>query len=377
MTSPAHESQGRDILVVDDEECIRAGCTQVLSKSGFHVRTACNAEDALVAVGEKCPDLVILDLKMPGMGGMEFLARAKDACPDAVIVVITGFATLESAVDAMKNGAYDFLPKPFTPDELKLVVGRGIERRQLMLKMAALERDKEMLRDHFAMVVSHQLRSPLAGAMQYMELVDFRFADALPQEVRPILNKVHGKLRELLDVTDKWQRFFRVGTVLKPEDKTIVELPKILQGAWETVRSKSTSPVRFELCTNGLMGRVQGNGGMLAELFVNLFSNATKYTGANAEIMVRVREEKPCAVIDVTDNGVGIPEEDLPRIFDCFYRGSGEAVKRTAGLGLGLAIVKRIAEAHGGSVSVKSKVGEGTTFSVRIPLEEGPGAKTP
>ena len=116
---------------------------------------------------------------------------------------------------------------------------------------------------------------------------------------------------------------------------------------------------------------------MLAELFVNLFSNATKYTGANAEIMVRVREEKPCAVIDVTDNGVGIPEEDLPRIFDCFYRGSGEAVKRTAGLGLGLAIVKRIAEAHGGSVSVKSKVGEGTTFSVRIPLEEGPGAKTP
>jgi len=116
---------------------------------------------------------------------------------------------------------------------------------------------------------------------------------------------------------------------------------------------------------------------MLAELFVNLFSNAIKYTGESGEIRVQAREERSRAVIDVTDNGVGIPEEDLPRIFDCFYRGSGEAVKKTSGLGLGLAIVKRIAEAHGGSVSVKSKVGEGTTFSVRIPLEEGPGAKTP
>jgi signal transduction histidine kinase len=326
-------------------------------------------------VREKCPDLVILDLKMPGMGGMEFLARAKEACPDTVIVVITGYATLESAVEAMKKGAYDFLPKPFTPDELKLVVGRGIERRQLILKTVALEREKQMLRDSFAAVVSHQLRSPLVGAMQYMELVEFRYAEALPEAVKPIFEKVCGKMRQLLDVIEKWQRFFKTDTVLKPEEMVSVDLSEILRGAWETVRIKTASQMKFELYANGATGRVRGNAGMLEELFANLFSNAIKYSSERGEVTVRVKEEKPWVIVDVSDKGVGIPEEDLPRVFDCFYRGSGEAARMSAGLGLGLALVKRIAGAHGGSISVRSKLGEGSTFTVKIPLGEGGGEK--
>ncbi len=374
MTAPASSHEARDILVVDDEECIRVGCSQILGKMGAQVRTVPNAEAALAAVRERCPDLIILDLKMPGMGGMEFLAHAQEVCPDSVVVVITGYATLESAVEAMKKGAYDFLPKPFTPDELKLVVGRGLERRHLALKAKALEREREMLRDSFAAVVSHQLRAPIAGAMQYMELIDFRFGDTVPEALKPALRKVSDKLQHLLQVVDKWQRFFKMGTTLDPADVVPVDLPALVRQAWETVLTKSSVKARLVLNADGAVGPTRGSVALLKELFANLFSNAIKYGGQDPEVTVQVRNEGPWTLVEVSDNGAGIPEEDLPRIFDCFFRGSGEAARKSPGLGIGLAIVKRVAEAHGGTVSVRSRLGEGTAFTVKLPLAQATAA---
>ncbi|MBM4078364.1 MAG: response regulator [Planctomycetes bacterium] len=356
------------ILVVDDEESIRQGCSQVLSKLGHRLRTAPDAEKALVMVRELVPDLIILDLKMPGMGGMEFLAHIHETHPEAVVIVITGYATLESAVEAMKNGAYDFLPKPFTPDELKLVVGRGLEKRRLVLRAATLEKEQQLIRDNFATVVSHQLRSPVLAAEQYLEAVMFQHASTMPPDLKAKLDRVYARLSQLSELVTNWLRFFKVGGALRPQDLTDVDLGVAAREAWDMVLGKTSSPVEFVLNVQDGTPPVRGNRELVVELLCNLLNNAVKYAHERGHVVVRVKPEPPWAVAAVSDDGIGIPEDDLPRVFDCFYRGSGEIVRKAQGIGVGLAVVKKIVDSHGGSIHVTSKVGQGTTFIVRLPI---------
>src|SRR4030043_2340491 len=131
------------ILVIDDEEVIRDSCSQVLIKEGYQTETAGDGETGLQKIREVKPDLVLVDLKMPGVCGMEVLKKIRDIDPDIIAVVITGFATIDSAVDSMKLGAYDFLPKPFTPGELRVIVGRAIEKRQMILQSLILHEEQE------------------------------------------------------------------------------------------------------------------------------------------------------------------------------------------------------------------------------------------
>ncbi len=122
------------ILVIDDEESMRDSCRQALSREASRVEVAGDGRTGLEILDKEAFDLVILDLKMPGLSGMEVLNIIKEKYPEIAVVVITGYATVESAVEAMKCGAYDFLPKPFTPDSLRTIVGRALERKELALE---------------------------------------------------------------------------------------------------------------------------------------------------------------------------------------------------------------------------------------------------
>jgi len=127
-----------NILVIDDEESMRDSCRQALRRAGNRVRTAADGLQALAMLEEESFDLVILDLKMPGLDGMDVLKRIKESDPEAIVVVITGYATIESAVEAMKRGAYDFIPKPFTPAGLRMIVNRALRKRELALENVLL-----------------------------------------------------------------------------------------------------------------------------------------------------------------------------------------------------------------------------------------------
>ena len=137
------------ILIIDDEEVILDSCSQILEGSGHSVTTTSNGDQGLKLLEEIKPDLVLLDLKMPGISGMEVLEKIISFDPTIVTVIITGYATVDSAVEAMKKGAYDFLPKPFTPDEFRMVIRRGLERRKLILEAISLRKEKEILRENF------------------------------------------------------------------------------------------------------------------------------------------------------------------------------------------------------------------------------------
>lgn len=127
-----------NILVIDDEETMRDSCRQALSRDGNRVEVAESGSKGLSILEAESFDLVILDLKMPGLSGMEVLKKIKQGDPEAIVIVITGYATVESAVEAMKRGAYDFIPKPFTPDGLRAIVKRALDRRELALENVLL-----------------------------------------------------------------------------------------------------------------------------------------------------------------------------------------------------------------------------------------------
>ena len=127
-----------NILVIDDEETMRDSCRQTLSRDGSRVAVAEDGSRGLAMLKKESFDLVILDLKMPGLSGMEVLKKIKEEDPEVVVVVITGYATVESAVEAMKIGAYDFIPKPFTPESLRAIVKRALDKRELALENVLL-----------------------------------------------------------------------------------------------------------------------------------------------------------------------------------------------------------------------------------------------
>jgi DNA-binding NtrC family response regulator len=130
------------ILIIDDEEVVLDSCKLVLEPAGFKITTASNGTAGLALVPELDPDLIFVDLKMPGISGFDVLEHLHATDPNRVAIVITGYATVSSAVEAMKKGAYDFLPKPFTPDELRLIARRGLERHRLRQEAIALRREK-------------------------------------------------------------------------------------------------------------------------------------------------------------------------------------------------------------------------------------------
>jgi len=129
------------ILVIDDEESMRVGCVQTLSEEGYAAQAAENGAQGLEMAQRESFDLVVLDLRMPGLDGMEVLRKLREVDPDLVVIVITGYATIESAVEAMRRGAYDFLPKPFTPETLLAIVRRAVEQKRLMLENVYLRRE--------------------------------------------------------------------------------------------------------------------------------------------------------------------------------------------------------------------------------------------
>jgi FixJ family two-component response regulator len=206
-----------NILVIDDEEVVRDSCSQVLIKEGYQTETAGDGETGLQKIREVKPDLVLVDLKMPGVCGMEVLKKIRDIDPDIITVVITGFATIDSAVDSMKEGAYDFLPKPFTPDELRLIIKRGLEKRKLALEAATLREEKKRMEENFITMVSHELRTPLVDIQQYFEVILGGIVGEVAIKQKEMLERVRERIDALLKLIKDWLDMTRIkaGEVVK------------------------------------------------------------------------------------------------------------------------------------------------------------------
>lgn len=357
------------ILIIDDEEVVLDSCTQILEDGPYHVATSMDGTFGLELVQEFRPDVVFVDLKMPGIQGFEVLERIHSFDPTIVAIVITGYATVNSAVEAIKKGAYDFLPKPFTPDEFRVITRRGLERRKLVLETTALRREREMLREQFAAIVSHELKSPLSSVQQNLFALKHELADKLNQEQLDRCDRMKASIDHLLELIRTWLRVIAADAdITKIRDSfqpTSVE--SVIHKACESVETHAQrKDIEIVPTIEGMLLNVEGDEITLVEAVTNLLSNAIKYSRMGSKVFVNAHKDDGHIQITVTDRGVGISQEDLPFIFGDFYIGD-VSTEGERGNGLGLAITRRVIEAHKGSIEVDTALGKGSTFTIHLP----------
>ncbi|MBL7123580.1 MAG: response regulator [Actinobacteria bacterium] len=357
-----------NILIIDDEDAIRDSCSQVLIKERYKVETAGDGETGLQKLREVKPDLVLVDLKMPGVCGMEVLKNIRDIDPNIITVVITGFATIDSAVESMKQGAYDFLPKPFSPDELRLIVKRGLEKRKLALEAATLREEKMRMEENFITMVSHELRTPLADIQQYFEVILGGITGKVAIKQRKMLEQVRERIDALLKLINDWLDMTRIKTGEVVEKFELLDISSILMDAIGFIRPQAKMrKIALEIDVPTSLKKVKGDKDSLKMMFTNLISNGIRFNHEGGSVLIKAKEQEDHIVVEVSDTGIGILKENLPFIFDEFFRVKSDRTRHITGTGLGLSIVKKIVEAHSGSIKVESELGKGSTFFIIIP----------
>jgi len=365
------------ILVIDDEEVVLDSCTQVLADFDCQVTTVNNGAEGLKRLEELQPDLVFLDLKMPGLSGLEVLEQIRAKQAQTVVIVITGYATVSSAVEAMKKGAFDFLPKPFTPEELRLIAERGLEHSRLVQQTVALRREKEMLRENFAAIVSHELKSPLGALQQSLYGLAIELEDTLSEEQQQRFTRLQSRLDGLLKLIHSWLRVFTVDINKLKDSFQPIGVGEVVAKAVESVQPHATrKAIEIVPAVPDALPQIKGDEGSLTEVVTNLLGNAVKYSFPNHKVRVQAEAKSSEVLVSVSDTGVGIAKEALPHLFQDFARGRSQP-EGVNGCGLGLAISRRIVEVHGGSIAVESEPGKGSTFTIHLPMGQGAAESSP
>ncbi len=356
------------ILIIDDEEIVLDSCSHILKGSGYQIVTAHDGMTGVETMKQENPDLIFVDLKMPGISGLEVLAKIQEYDATIVPIVITGFATVSSAVEAMKMGAYDFLPKPFTPDEMRLIARRAIDKRNLVLETIRLRKEKELLREQFAAIVSHELKSPLGAVQQSLFGLSSDLADSLSEEQKNKILRLQSRIADLIKLVNTWLRAISVDISTIRENFGPTSIVDTISKAIESVQQHAVrKDITIKTSIKEPLGIINGNEVTLVEALVNIIGNAVKYTQMGGLITIVAQKYKDEILVEIKDNGVGISTDDLPHIFDDFYVGKASSGDERRS-GVGLAITKRIVEAHDGSITVDSEVGRGSTFTLHLPV---------
>ena len=482
------------ILVVDDEQGIREGAERILLRMGFTVSTASRGAAGLEIIYAEPVHIVFLDLKMPGMGGMEVLARIKEYNEKIMVIVVTGFATIETAIEAMKKGAYDFIPKPFEPDSLRMVVRRAQERMELSLEAEWLEKERnrtlldldneksrtrtiieslpngvvvtntegvvvlmnpaflwslnldaklkpgksigeyvddegfcqrvmglshgdcpsgnnsstyelalpdnkfllaegrcimgeekeclgavvilvdisamkalDQLKSDFVAKVSHELRSPLSTIHEQLVMVEKK-----PENDEYLLSRAREKTNGLISLIGDLLDLSRIEEGHTGEEVQLVAVDELLTGIVDFIKAQAESrkqSLELELPAEKLPP-VLADPMALESIFGNLIANAIKYTQEGGSIKVLAELLDNQLQVAVIDNGFGMEERQLDKLFTKFFRIKTEKTRYITGTGLGLSIVKSLIDKLDGTILVTSKPDQGSTFTVKLPVME-------
>ena len=362
---------GFKVLIIDDEEIVLDSCREILAVDEYQITTASDGNSGLELLKDVQPDIVFVDLKMPGLSGLEVLEKIHEFDPTIVNVVITGFATIDSAVDAMKHNAYDFLPKPFTPDELRLLTKRGLEKRKLILETIALRREKELLRENFAAIVSHELKSPLGAVQQNLFFLIDELSGSISEEQLDKLQRMKSRMSGLLELINTWLRVYSTDLDTIAEHFKPVDVHEVIDTAVESITTHATRKnIEIQTSIEDPINEILADEGTLTEAVINISNNAVKYSHPGSSVFINAREAHNKVLITITDTGVGISDEDMPIIFNGFFSGRQQDQQIEKGVGIGLTISKRIIEIHGGSIVVESELGKGSKFEIKLPILE-------
>lgn len=366
------------ILVIDDEFGMREGCRRALTPLGYLVDSAEDIAACQNLLDAREFDLFLIDIMLPDGSGLDLLEQISGKQPNAICIIITGFGTIEIAVEAIRRGAYDFLSKPFTSDELSVAVNHALEYRRLKaieaqaesLERARAELEKlNEIKSQLMLKVAHELRAPMAAVQSYVNLI---LTDYIAEEeIKPTLTRVQERLQELLQLVADLLQLAQLKQTRdqRPSNTSPQDMAEIAEQVFdmfgEQARAKEQH-CQLEILDHPM---IPADRQHLQQIWTNLLSNAIKYTPKGGHISVRLRTEASSVVGEVEDSGIGIPAQDLPHLFQDFFRTDQAKASGEIGTGLGLSIIKEIVESYGGEIRVASELAQGSRFTFILPLK--------
>lgn len=375
------------VLMVDDNPANIKLLADMLTSRGYNVEQATNGTEALTLAHDKLPDIILLDIFMPGMDGYTVCRKLKadPKTQDIPVIFISALTDVDDIVRGFDVGGSDYITKPF---RFKEVLARIANLLTLVYQRRQIEALREQDRQHFESLnrmqneflrmATHDLRNPLNVILGYLRVLDrvevSESAKPLLDEARQNIQLSVEKMRTLVtDILDLAQIETGQGLHLSLTSINAI-LEKSLQGLRLVAQEKDIT-LQYDPPGEDLALMVDEN--RMSRVIDNLVSNAIKYTPKGGKVTISAQKQNGTVQINVSDTGLGIPESDLAHVFEAFYRIEHGAYQREEGSGLGLSIVKSIVEQHDGTIDVTSEVGEGSTFRVRLPIADNAAVQQP
>jgi two-component system, sensor histidine kinase and response regulator len=368
-----------NLLVVDDEPGIRSGVLRILENFSvsypfmdedfeFDVVTAESGEQAIEILNTRPLDIVLLDNKLPGIQGIEVLEYISKKEMDIVVVMITSYASLDLAVKATRQGAYDFVPKPFTPKELRASIETITKQLFLRRMTTQMRTEGKQIRFQFLSVLSHELKSPLNAVEGYLRMMQEKKEGEHIQDYMDMIDRtlfrIQGMRNLILDMLD----FTRIESGKKARTIETLLLCEIAQQCIDSFQPLSIQKDVDIYLNCGKKIEMAADRQEMEIIMNNLISNAIKYNRQGGRVDVHLQREKNQVIIEVEDTGIGLKKEDLDRLFGDFVRIRSEQTKHISGSGLGLSIIKKILELYQADIKVDSTPDKGSCFRVTFPV---------
>lgn len=372
----AATSERLKVLVVDDEPGMRLAVTRALtgftvmieevgSAVSFDIIQAASGEEAVLKLESDRPDLMLLDHKLPGISGLDVLSWLSDQKADVLTVMMTAYASIETAIAATKKGAFDFLSKPFTPAELKASVRKAVGHLIALRKARTLEEERRKVRFQFISVLAHELKAPLGAIEGYLYILKDPTTGQDPatrdKAVDRCIVRLGGMRKLILDLLD----LTRLESGQRRREIQDVDLTETARASIETMTPDAAARgISMELDSPGDAVVIPADRSEMEIVMNNLVSNAVKYNRDGGRVGISIRRKGSRIILSVSDTGIGMTPEESAKLFREFVRIKNEKTRNILGSGLGLSIVQKIANMYGGTVEVESAPDVGSTFRV-------------
>lgn len=355
----------KDILVVDDEGIIRDLCSKALK--GYNVVEAADGEEALRLFESSHFDVILTDVMMPKMDGIELLKRLKELEPTLVVIIMTGFADKEIILNALKADADDFIAKPLNLLQLRTAVEKALVKKALKEEIATLK-SLDRLKSNFLSLISHKFRTPITAISLFLQNLESGVYDPADEGFGKNLHLIFGEACYLEKLVEDLLAFSSVMDVeggLKLEMCSLQSI--IMQILTESKDVVSKPGVKTDV-NLGDLEPILLDRKKIAFALKQIIDNAYKFSGDNGNVTISCQGEGIYYRLTITDEGIGIPREELPKIFEKFYQVDPAQTGQIKGFGLGLYYAREFIRLHGGSIALESEPGKGTTVTILFPV---------
>ncbi len=373
------------ILVVEDEEIIRKLFQQSFRHWGYRVDTAENGKIALEKFHQEEYHILVTDLNMPEMNGLDLLSRVKDKWPYVEVVVVTGFATVENALGAMKKGAYDFILKPVNLEYVQFTIDKCAQKILAQAENAELRQVNQKLRhlnelkDKFLYITNHEIRTPLTIIKGYLEILEAMVESDDP-DVEETVQVLKETTEELVDIVERMHMLGDLEKASLEGREEVFDVKKLMTRIYRSVfRLYESRHIDLRVLVDKGPLYVKTDPRQLNFVFLELLQNALKFSPDGSKVEARLEKKGADLYYTVKDNGIGIPFEKQDTIFEKFYEVQDSTNHKTSrsdflggGLGIGLSLVKEIVQSMQGKILVNSEPGTGSTFKVILPVAVDP-----